>query len=230
MSWTKERTTLLEKRWTEGKSAAEIAKELGGVTRNAVIGKAHRMGLSGRPSPIKKATAKKKAAPKKKAAAAKKAPAKKPTQKKKKTEEPKQTPLPKSIKPIPAGPKKKKKERPKSENLGILDLTDRICKWPIGDPQSAEFHFCGDDVHPGRPYCVSHCTEAYQALQKKAAAAKKAALKKEEKAKAKREKDAAEEDEDDEDIDLDDLDDLDVDNIDNADDDDDDDDLVGVAD
>ena len=228
MSWTKERTSLLEKRWTEGKSAAEIAKELGGVTRNAVIGKAHRMGLSGRPSPIKKQTAKKKAAPAK-AAAPKKAaaPAKKPAQKKQKAEEPAPTPLPKSIKPIPAGPRKKKKARPSGEGLGILDLTDRICKWPIGDPQSSDFHFCGDDVHPGRPYCVSHCTEAYQALQKKAAAAKKAALKAEEKAKAKRAKDAADAEEEDED--LDDLDDIDVDNIDVRDDDDDD-DIVGVGD
>ena len=229
MSWTKERTSLLEKRWTEGKSAAEIAKELGGVTRNAVIGKAHRMGLSGRPSPIKKATTTRKKTTKKAAATPKKAPAKKPVQKKKKVEEPAPTPLPKSIKPIPAGPKKKKKERPSGDALGILDLTDRICKWPIGDPQEADFHFCGDDVHPGRPYCVTHCTEAYQALQKKAAAAKKAALKAEEKAKAKRAKEAAEDEDDDDDIELDDLDDLDVDNIDNADDDDDD-DLIGAGD
>lgn len=227
MSWTKDRTALLEKMWTEGKSAAEIAKELGGVTRNAVIGKAHRMGLSGRPSPIKKGTATKKAAaPKKKAAAKSTAPVIKP--KTKKSSPPKRenaTPLPKSIKPIPAGPKKVKKEIPSGKGLGILDLTDKICKWPIGDPQEADFHFCGEPIHPGRTYCMPHCTEAYQVLQKKAAAAKKAALKAEEKAKAKK---AAAELEDDEEEDLDDLDDIDVDNIDVHDDDDDD--MVGVGD
>lgn len=230
MSWTKERTSLLEKLWTEGKSAAEIAKELGGVTRNAVIGKAHRMGLSGRPSPIKKQTKAKTAAPKKKKAAPKAAaaPAIKPKTKKaapKKRDE--GTELPKSIKPIPAGPKKVKKEIPSGKGLGILDLTDRICKWPIGDPQEADFHFCGEPIHPGRTYCMPHCTEAYQVLQKKAAAAKKAALKAEEKAKAKKAAAMAEDDEDEED--LDDLDDIDVDNIDVRDDDDDD-DMVGVGD
>ncbi len=229
MSWTKERTSLLEKLWTEGKSAAEIAKELGGVTRNAVIGKAHRMGLSGRPSPIKKATkSKASTTTKKKTAAKSTAPTIKPRTKK--SAPPKrenETPLPKSIKPIPAGPKKVKKEIPSGKGLGILDLTDRICKWPHGDPQEADFHFCGEPVHPGRTYCMPHCTEAYQVLQKKAAAAKKAALKAEEKAKAKAAANQADEDEDEED--LDDLDDIDVDNIDVRNDDDDD-DMVGVGD
>lgn len=188
MSWNDERTALLEKMWTEGKSAAEIAKELGdGVTRNAVIGKAHRMGLSGRPSPIKKtkpATAEKKPAAKAKAKAT---PAKE------------KTPLvSKTIMPIPAAPRRERKQTPKGKGLSILDLTDRICKWPLGDPQEEDFHFCGDAVHPGRPYCVDHCTEAYQALQRKAQAAKKAKLAAE-----------AEADKDDDDLDLEGLEDVD---------------------
>lgn len=194
MSWNDERTALLEKMWTEGKSAAEIAKELGeGVTRNAVIGKAHRMGLSGRPSPIKKqkpATADKKTVTKAKA----KTPAAKPAE-----------PLvSKNLMPLPNAPRREKKQPPSGKGLSILDLTDRICKWPLGDPQEADFHFCGDAVHPGRPYCVEHCTEAYQALQRKAQAAKKAKQ-------AAADEAAAEDDVDDLDVDLDDVDSGDVD-------------------
>ena len=225
MSWTKERVDILEKMWTDGKSAAEIAKSLGeGVTRNAVIGKAHRMGLSGRPSPIKKTktalnkTTKKTAKPS--------APKSKVAPKKKKSFE--GEPLPKSIKPIPAAPLRKKKEMPTGDGLTILDLTDRICKWPFGDPQDADFHFCGEAVHPSKPYCLVHCAEAYQTLSRK---------KKSRKTKLKltagdvtKKDPETEDDDDEEDEDLEDIENLDVDALENADnDDDDDDDLTEVT-
>ena len=174
MSWTKERTELLEKMWTEGKSAAEIAKELGeGATRNAVIGKAHRMGLSGRPSPIKKKKATPAASTDKKTATTAAKPKKSAKPAAKKSAAPAAA-APKGLMPMPAAPNnKERKAQTPGKGLSILDLTDRICKWPIGDPQESDFHFCGAPSHPGRPYCIDHCTEAYQALQKKAQAAKK---------------------------------------------------------
>ena len=123
MAWTEERIEKLRKLWDDGLSASQIAKELAeGVTRNAVIGKAHRLGLKSRPSPVKSDKTKAKAAPKKVAA---------------------------------------KKEAEKL--VSLLDLTDRMCKWPIGHPGDADFHFCGKASESGMPYCASHCAEAYQA-------------------------------------------------------------------
>tara|TARA_B100001971_G_C18169183_1_gene526045 strand:- start:339 stop:1007 length:669 start_codon:yes stop_codon:yes gene_type:complete len=222
MSWTQDRVAILEKMWTDGKSAAEIAKALGeGVTRNAVIGKAHRMGLSGRPSPIKKSkTSAKAAAPK----AAVKTPKSQIKAKKEKPSE--KEALPKNIKPIPAAPVKKKKEMPTGQGLSILDLTDRICKWPFGDPQDADFHFCGDAVHPGKPYCAEHCAEAYQTLQRKKKG-RKTKLKLTTAEKMEKASEALEDDEDEED--LEDIENLDVDALENSDDIDDDDDNIDVA-
>lgn len=156
MSWTDERIATLKKMWKEGKSAADIAKTLGKVTRNAVIGKAHRMGLSGRPSPIKKPPA----APKKEAA-------------------PKKTLLRSVKKPAPAAPVNKKSnllQRPEVEEpkifeketvpegggIPLIELTERMCKWPIGDPRDADFIFCGLAIRPGTPYCPGHAAMAYQ--------------------------------------------------------------------
>lgn len=135
MSWTNERVELLEKLWKEGKSAAEIAKELGGVTRNAVIGKAHRLGLSGRPQTPKKETVK--------ATAAKKTPEKT------------------SAAAAPARMVVETAEKPEN-GLTILDLNDRVCKWPIGDPRDENFYFCGERSRPGTPYCDRHAAMAYQ--------------------------------------------------------------------
>lgn len=155
MSWTDERIALLKKMWKEGKSAAEIAKTLGkGVTRNAVIGKAHRMGLSGRPSPIKKpAPAPKKAPPKKDAK-----PLKKPVL----------TPVVSGVKHNPllrdvAEVRKPEKEAPPpGGGVALIDLTERMCKWPIGDPREDDFTFCGRGIRAGTPYCTEHVGMAYQ--------------------------------------------------------------------
>ena len=136
MSWTDDRVELLKKLWKKGHSASQIAEELGGVTRNAVIGKAHRLGLSSRPSPVKKpAEAKKKA---------KAAPAK---PKKKK---------PAAAKPAPEA---------EPEVVTILSLTERMCKWPVGHPGDDDFHFCGLKSMTGQPYCTYHAAMAYQAPQ-----------------------------------------------------------------
>ena len=158
MSWTDERIALLKKMWKEGKSAAEIAKTLGkGVTRNAVIGKAHRMGLSGRPSPIKKPV------PAKKEGTAAAAP-------RKETKE-----VSKKAAPAPAGKtnpgfvkeaeelKKIEKEMvPLGGGVSLLELNERMCKWPIGDPREADFTFCGRGIRVGTPYCPDHAAMAYQ--------------------------------------------------------------------
>lgn len=135
MSWTDERVALLKKLWGEGKSAAEIAKMLGGgLTRNAVIGKAHRLKLSNRVSPIQQNN-KKAAAPVAKI-----------------VEEKKSAPVPiaKTVKKSTGGVK-------------MVNLKERQCRWPHGDPQEADFHMCGDEIVPGLPYCPEHAKMAYQA-------------------------------------------------------------------
>lgn len=140
MSWNDERIETLRKLWERGLSASQIAEELGGVTRNAVIGKAHRLGLKARPSPVKNEPVKKAAA------------AEKPS-------------VPAAATPAPA-PRKARTAAPtvqKPQRVTLLDLTDRICKWPFGHPDEDDFHFCGKPVNPGTPYCLEHCAEAYQA-------------------------------------------------------------------
>ncbi len=178
MSWTDERIALLKKLWKEGKSAAEIAKTLAkGITRNAVIGKAHRMGLSSRPSPIKKADEN---APKKQPAkVATKKPAPAPVAK-----EP--TPVAKkpiAVVPVVTGVKNNpltrevapprqmmKEEFPANGGVALIDLSERMCKWPFGDPREDNFTFCGRDIRPGTPYCPDHASIAYQSSGRSRAA------------------------------------------------------------
>lgn len=132
MSWSDERVDVLKKLWGEGKTAAEIAKQLGeGVTRNAVIGKAHRLKLSSRLSPIQQNTKKKKAADK----------------------------APRAVKRAPTHPKMPAFE---GKKVSMAELTDKMCRWPSGDPQSEDFSFCGCDVQEGLPYCSTHAVAAYQ--------------------------------------------------------------------
>jgi GcrA cell cycle regulator len=198
MSWTDERIDQLKKMWENGLTASQIAEELGGVSRNAVIGKAHRLGLQARPSPVKEkeasapAPAPKKAAPKpvesvsapapRPAPRAAPAPAAAPAA----AEAPRPAATPsepvlRSVGPggflrqgpgdqqapiTPAPPRRLVPARPGAEVAGktsLLDLNDRICKWPIGHPGEPDFHFCGVAVNPGFPYCVDHCGQAYQA-------------------------------------------------------------------
>ena len=212
MSWTDERIAQLTKMWEGGATASQIADELGGVSRNAVIGKAHRLGLKARPSPVK-ANEKKKAAKKKDAAPA---PAPKKAAPPVKAKAPEKAPSPASEAPVrepeapraaaspppnsqpipgrgedlpkivsygpggflrqgpgdqqapipPAPPRRLVPAKPSPEiadKTSLLDLSDRVCRWPMGHPGEADFHFCGEKVNPGFPYCVEHCGRAYQA-------------------------------------------------------------------
>ncbi len=182
MAWTEERIALLTKYWQEGRSASQIAEALGeGLTRNAVIGKAHRLGLSSRPSPVKAASAdggtdpdrkgKKAAAPAPQPAEAHKAengpavaePAPEPAVAAARPEGAAPEEAPAAPEPAPAQPARKAaRGSGKSARVTLLDLTDRICKWPIGHPDEPDFHFCGKPVNPGFPYCGEHCLVAYQ--------------------------------------------------------------------
>jgi GcrA cell cycle regulator len=175
MAWTDERIALLKQYWEEGRSASQIAEQLGeGLSRNAVIGKAHRLGLASRPSPLK--TGEGKATPRPRPAPAAAAPepeaAPPPRAAPAATAEPvapapiPATPAPAAAAP-PSSPLPTAATRPSTRARGarvtLLDLNDRICKWPIGHPDEPDFHFCGKPVNPGFPYCGEHCLVAYQA-------------------------------------------------------------------
>ncbi len=210
MSWTDERVETLKKMWTEGQSASQIAKELGGVTRNAVIGKVHRLGLSNRADEVEdiapkveapkaepkvepkvetaKAEAMKTDAPKPEVAKA--------TSVKSDTAEDEAfdedavkpsarvetaiAPIPMRKAIIPAGqplpPQPSANEispealasvrevEKRAMRLSLMDLTERTCKWPIGDPATPEFWFCGLPSQPGKPYCEAHVGVAFQPM------------------------------------------------------------------
>src|SRR4051812_3568697 len=195
MSWTEERIERLKKMWHDGATASQIADELGGVSRNAVIGKAHRLGLEQRPSPVKPGEEKdKKPAPAPAAGASRLAPkADIPAARSGAPHGPGagHTPTPQRTTPAelqyrsigpggfirqgpgdqqppipPAPPRRLVPAKPSPEvadKTSLLDLNDRICKWPIGHPGEPDFHFCGQQANPGFPYCVQHCGVAYQA-------------------------------------------------------------------
>ncbi|TYO91210.1 GcrA family cell cycle regulator [Oceanicella actignis] len=211
MSWTDERVEALKTMWAEGKSASQIAKALGGVTRNAVIGKVHRLGLSNRAAakpaaeparerPEPKAERAPKAAPKAKPAeaeapAAQPAPAPQPAPEPAAARpapqpEPEPEPRPASAPaaqpeapvvarrggpgagPQPPAPSEVSEEarrrleevEKKARRLSLLELTERTCKWPIGDPATDDFYFCGLPAHGGKPYCEDHVVIAYQPM------------------------------------------------------------------
>jgi GcrA cell cycle regulator len=197
MSWTDERIDRLKELWTQGMTASQIADELGGVSRNAVIGKAHRLGLQSRPSPVKPNEGPGETAPspfepqaeteaEPEAAesetdesgseaeagpvAAATTPAPAPPQPQIRSIGPggfvrqapgeQQSPIP------PAPPRRLVPAKPSPEiadKTSLLDLNEKICKWPIGHPGEPDFHFCGAQANPGFPYCVEHCGVAYQA-------------------------------------------------------------------
>ncbi|WP_458791380.1 GcrA family cell cycle regulator [Yoonia sp. MH D7] len=195
MSWTDDRVETLKKMWGEGQSASQIAKELGGVTRNAVIGKVHRLGLSNRAGTTAAAPAK---AAKEKPAVktATKAPAK-----------PKPVPAAKTVieasdkkveeevleldengipisaarraiipagQPLPPQPSaneispealaKVSEVEKGSKRIGLMELTEKTCKWPVGDPATEDFWFCGLNVQTGKPYCEAHVGVAFQPM------------------------------------------------------------------
>ena len=189
MSWTDERVETLKRMWNEGQSASQIAKELGGVTRNAVIGKVHRLGLSNR---VGGGHDEDDAAPAPAAAAAKPEPAPRPDPVPR-AEAPRPaataataapvsnvTPLPVRKAIIPAGqplpPQPSLNEispealasvrevEKRAKKLTLMELTERTCKWPIGDPATEDFWFCGLPSLPGKPYCEAHVGVAFQPM------------------------------------------------------------------
>ena len=191
MSWTDERVETLKKMWGEGQSASQIAKELGGVTRNAVIGKVHRLGLSNRAGSSTAATAK--AAPKEKpAAAAAEKPAAKAAPKAKATTtlpavteelELDENGIPISAarraiipagQPLPPQPSaneispealaKVSEVEKTAKRISLMELTEKTCKWPVGDPATDDFWFCGLAVQQGKPYCEAHVGVAFQPM------------------------------------------------------------------
>lgn len=150
MTWTDERVELLKKLWADGLSASQIAGELGGITRNAVIGKVHRLGLSGR--------------------------AKSPSSSAPRARKPRSHMLRVSrtairgntalalaydIEPEPE-PELVDSIIPMEQRRTLLQLNEETCRWPVGDPAGADFFFCGGPPATGLPYCPHHSRVAYQ--------------------------------------------------------------------
>ena len=204
MSWTDERVETLKKMWAEGQSASQIAKELGAVTRNAVIGKVHRLGLSNRagpggkddedeaelpvepiveaapvvePEPVVVAEPAPRVAP---------APVERPAPAAAAAPPPQAAvqapilpiPLRKAIipagQPLPPQPSANeispealasvREVEKRAKKLSLMELTERTCKWPIGDPATEDFWFCGLPSVAGKPYCEAHVGVAFQPM------------------------------------------------------------------
>jgi GcrA cell cycle regulator len=191
MAWTDERVETLKRMWSEGATASQIAKELGDVTRNAVIGKVHRLGLSSRQQGAEpEAPA---------AAAAPPPPSPQPepepeppvvedvAPEEEEDDEPRTmaavpqgtnvTPLRKPLmagQPLPPQPSaneispealaKVNAVEKTAKKISLMELTERTCKWPIGDPATPKFWFCGLPVQAGKPYCEAHVSVAFQPM------------------------------------------------------------------
>lgn len=166
MSWTPERIAKLEELWAEGHSTAEIGRRLG-VSKNAVVGKAHRMKLPGRQSPIESKRKAKTAAPAKAPAAAKPAKVEKPAAAAKPA--PKKTTAKAAPTPEPAAAKAKPQPKKSQQKRG-----GPSCQWPIGDPRLPGFHFCSDTATSGKPYCEHHCSIAYNRVSSSSSESKAA--------------------------------------------------------
>jgi GcrA cell cycle regulator len=156
MSWTDERVELLKKLWTEGLSASQIAGRLGSVTRNAVIGKVHRLGLSGRATTSRMKSHR----PRSRMSAVKRVP---------NNTKPRfaqsGNPAVRALYAMEADTYVAPVEElviPLAERKTIQTLTECSCRWPIGDPQAADFHFCGKNKVLGLPYCEVHARRAFQ--------------------------------------------------------------------
>ena len=160
MAWTDERVELLKKLWAEGLSASQIAGRIGAVTRNAVIGKVHRLGLSGRATTSRMKTHR----PRVRVANT--------ANSKRLVGETRfqqignpalralyQPDAERYVQPA------EQLDIPLLERKTIQTLGDCNCRWPIGDPQAAEFHFCGKNKVPGLPYCEFHARRAFQPPQ-----------------------------------------------------------------
>ena len=157
MSWTDDRVETLKKLWADGLSASQIANELGGVTRNAVIGKVHRLGLAGRVKSNRSSVSRVRSKPR----------AAKPTVRMPQysgnaalrmdpLEENETAPAP-VVRPV-----LQEIFIPEEDRASILDLNERRCRWPVGDPTHDDFYFCGRSCDPADSYCEDHSKVAYQ--------------------------------------------------------------------
>jgi len=139
MSWTDERVETLKRLWGQGSSASQIAKILGSVTRNAVIGKAHRLGLSqGRPAQPRVERPR--------------------AERTERVHVPRPEPAPK---PLPV------EDLSDAPKVPLMLLRERMCKWPLGNPEDGDLRFCGRESAAGLPYCREHAMRAYQPAPKK---------------------------------------------------------------
>ncbi len=148
MPWDNDNVSRLKELWDQGLPTAQIGKLLG-FTKNAVVGKAHRIGLERRPSPIRRTAVK-------------------PDRKKARSpimpklnfdlnkEEAKET------------PKQQQSFIPAVKNL-FLNNPKRGCEWPEGHPDESDFKFCGKDRFEDKPYCIEHCAVAYVIPEKEEA-------------------------------------------------------------
>ena len=163
MAWTEDRVDVLKKLWAEGHSASQIAKQLGGVTRNAVIGKVHRLGLSGRATPSRPVKRPPRLArPKPQVmpdgSVRRPAAAKSPSASQAASERAVERAAMSALPPMPLKD---------GEAATILTLRDSMCKWPIGDPADPEFAFCGRKSSENGPYCKDHAEVAFQPARKR---------------------------------------------------------------
>ena len=159
MSWTDERVETLKKLWQEGHSASQIAKQLGGVTRNAVIGKVHRLGLSGRAAPSQPTRPLYKPARPPRPAVSQAQPAASHS-----------APIARRTDPVISRPVISTPVVPYIEEPGtatVLTLGAKMCKWPIGDPAESTFGFCGRASSNASPYCAEHARVAFQPAKKR---------------------------------------------------------------
>lgn len=155
MTWTDERVTQLRDYWAQGLSASQIAARIGGITRNAVIGKAHRLNLASRPSPIQSGGGRSR---------------------------PRARPKPVTTTAEGRDPAPLKGVSVDAEVERAIEIVSKArptvagavgnssCEWPIGNPGEPQFHFCGEPALEGRPYCGEHCAMAYIRKDKTAAA------------------------------------------------------------
>jgi GcrA cell cycle regulator len=174
-TWTPERVELLKQMWAEGLSASTIAGRLGGgISRNAVIGKVHRLGLSGRATPARTATPRPRRprqpshpghgaqagqaagqAGRSVGGATVFATAGATALKPQVCQERVVMPDPDPIRLV---------DVPKGERVNLLMLSDKTCRWPIGEPGTEDFFFCGMSPSESTPYCEYHARQAYQPL------------------------------------------------------------------
>lgn len=141
MTWTRERTEILKKLWAEGLSASQIANRLGGVTRNAVIGRVHRIGLPGRAKSTR---------PK--------------SRKRKRHHSPPSQPMPVPSGQSTAGAPSKKSYTTwrRNEAVTLIELKPHHCRWPVGEMTGERQKFCGQQSEAGAPYCGHHDSIAYE--------------------------------------------------------------------